>query len=61
MLTATEILFIKDLLATLYDSADDEVLHDIEQANAILNSIKPLETERFLDAMEDDSGEGSEI
>ena len=54
MLTASEIVFLKDLVQQLAGLADpsEYTENEVDLAMELLNRLEPIETEQFLEAME---------
>lgn len=54
MLTASEILFIKDLVQHLADVSDlsDYTSKEIDLALELLNRLEPVDTDKFIDFMD---------
>lgn len=54
MLTATEVVFLKDLIQQLSALAEvsEYTQNEIDEALELIDSLKPLKTEDFLEVME---------
>lgn len=54
MLTASEIVFLKDLVQQLSDLADtsDYTDREIDLAMELLNRLEPIDTDKFVDFLE---------
>lgn len=56
MLTATEIVFIKELIEQLSSLSEpsDYTLKEVEVAMELLNRLEPIDTEKFLKFSEEE-------
>lgn len=60
MFTATEVIFLKQLIEDLSSTADESsyTSHEIDQAMELLNNVTPIDTERALSMFDDIDEDG---